>query len=479
MQTITPYSLKRAAQPEQRRLMVGTDIMPMTQSRITAPKKPISLAVQDKGTISADAMARYTAAKTNPRGAGEYTTAKGVLVSIAEDASGRVATLYKDGKQLASFKLDADTRVSWDEHGAPVVTQDGGAVSNGVLRGTGDGDILLRVSGADVLAGGDNSTIINLSQSKGTFTGGSGSTKFMGIYQDSSVVGGSGSSIFAGVFTNSDVTGNAGADKFSGIFAGSTLKGGEGNDEFSGLFLMQSTAMGEAGDDAFNGQFLDSRINGGDGNDSFGSDIVADSKHSIRADFVNVLLDMGDGKNTMKGTALNSTLTGGKDDDAFNGIFIDSTVSAGEGNNSISAALAVGSLFRSEGGDDAISLYTATGNTVDMGDGKNNVRIGQDTASGTWMARVLDTANTPDALEAVDLVNDQTSFDVLGREGTTALKARTANGNVVRGQDDDAMLFESGPADGKTLKSGTSAATRAFAGYAKQAERNNGFVLPR
>lgn len=447
--------------------------MPYTQSSLAVPKKPVTIAVQDKGTVSAEAMSRYTAARAGQSADAPYTTSSGIAITLSETSSGQVATLFKEGKALTSFNLTKDTRVSWDENGAPVITQGSKAVTNGVLRGMGDNEILIRVSSVDVLAGGNGTTILNLSETGGTFTGGEGGTKFLGDYMGSTVIGGAGANNFAGVFTNSAITGGTASDVFSGIFASSTVKGGDGGDVFSGLFLMQSTIMGEAGDDKFTGQFVDSNLSGGDGDDSFGSDIVADLAKGIRADFTNVTIDMGDGKNRMKGTALSSSITGGKGDDSFSGIFVESTVSTGQGDSSISAALAVGSLFRGEGGDDSVTLYTATGNTVDMGEGENSIRIGQDTSTGTWSV-VRQDEGTAGEHESIDLVNEQTSFTL----GTQTLQARTANGNVVRGQNKDAMLFETGPVQDKKLKSGTSSATRAFAAYAMEAEHNNGFILP-
>ena len=80
MLSILPYSLRQTAQPEQRRLRVGSDIMPYTQSSLAVPKKPVTIAVQDKGTVSADAMSRYNTARASQGSDASYMAANRISI---------------------------------------------------------------------------------------------------------------------------------------------------------------------------------------------------------------------------------------------------------------------------------------------------------------------------------------------------------------------------------------------------------------
>ena len=316
-----------------------------------------------------------------------------VSLSVGHDGQKSLIIDYKDGRESVSVALDADTRVSWGNDGEPLISQGAGALSAGVLKAGGKDEILVRMSGANVVAG-DGSTVINLSGKGGSFTGGTNVT-YQGSYSDTSFEYSQGSTVnfaghfsnvtinakgsnasFGGVFDNSTIEGGGKGNDYSGFFTGSIVNALEGDNMFSGLFMEKSQITTGAGNDEFTGRFVDSSIDAGDGDNVFGAGIDLHSFNESTSDFTNTIIASGKGKDKFFGKAYDSTIDLGDGDDDIKGVFTDSHVSAGEGNDTIAAMYGNGTRFDAGAGNDLLAVGTGIGNSLITGSGNNQVIMG-------------------------------------------------------------------------------------------------------
>ena len=316
-----------------------------------------------------------------------------VSLSVGHDGQKSLTVDYKDGRESVSVALDADTRVSWGSDGEPVISQGAQALSAGVLKAGGKDEILVRLSGANVVAG-DGSTVINFSGKGGSFTGGTNVT-YQGSYSDTSFDYALGSTVnfaghfsnvainakgsnasFSGVFENSAIEGGGNGNTYSGFFTGSIVNALEGDNMFSGLFMEKSQITTGAGNDEFTGRFVDSTIDAGDGDNVFGTGIDLHAFNESTSDFTNTIIASGKGKDKFFGKAYESTLDLGDGDDNIKGVFMDSHVSAGEGNDTIAAMYGNGTRFDAGAGNDLLAVGTGIGNSLITGSGNNQVIMG-------------------------------------------------------------------------------------------------------
>ncbi len=347
--------------PKQSRLYVGRDVlaMPSAKPRQAAPwKKQV---VDDVATISKEAHARYQAAMAE-NGNAEYSVklSDGRSVTMRmlgqdQEDGGRIIEIQVPGEAEARrYTVSEDTRITFDENGAPRLLSGGAASAGGVLRAEGKNEILINFSSAKVEAG-ENTTIINFAGQGGEFTSGlnttylgsysgakfndgAGTLTFAGVFDNSVINVGLGQGDFSGVFTKSELNGGALNDNFSGYFNEVKASGNDGNDKFSGLFMEGSLADAGAGNDIINGRFIRSDILAGDGDDSIG-DFRLSGSNTQEFQFVGSALDTGAGKNRIRAATLNSVINLGEGDNRVYGVFQNSTLSNAEGNAKITALL--------------------------------------------------------------------------------------------------------------------------------------------
>ncbi len=378
--------------------------------------------------IEQEQKALYGKARAALEGKMSFTAGLGTLRIAANDDKGvgRQATLtYTDQNgesQKLEFSITDDTRISWDENGAPVIQQGAQALEKGVLTAKGANDFLIRVN-ADVVQGGDaQSTVLNLSEKAGSFIGGKGGMTFWGSYKDSTITGGEGENRFAGVFTGSTVSGGASKDTFSGFFAQSQVKGGAADDTFSGIFFDNSEIYGEDGDDSFSGRFVSAKLYGGSGKNFFGyqSNLESDyavkqmNKETVEGDagrtpknphptatenrffmeaaaainnvapkvaavnqFTNVVIDGSEGDAELAGSFQKADITLGEGRNSVKGFIKDTRVDASRAErNDIHLGFAESSTVLSGSADDRIRMTTGRNTRIDSGDGDDAIIIG-------------------------------------------------------------------------------------------------------
>ncbi|MDR2893824.1 MAG: hypothetical protein LBV80_12245 [Deltaproteobacteria bacterium] len=328
------------------------------------------------------------------------------VLSIYEKKENKLAELYggyEVGEKLAEVKITDDMRVSWDGENNPVIHMGGKARTGGVLQAQSNDEILIRHSGADVVAG-NSSVVFNMSEREGNFSGGNGAT-FLGSYTESVFKNLGGNNVFAGyfnqvefsesgggdefsgVFENSKIESGEADDKFSGYFFGSEINGGDGKNVFSGLFLGESKITGGAGDDRFNGRFIGSSLDGGAGNDTFGNGFnlselsVINPKHGfgyagLEADFIEAVVEGGEGDDKFDDAAWGGSVNLGAGNDKSSGVFSGTIMDGGEGDDNLTAMYAANSVFSTGLGNDGISLSTSVTNVVKADEGKNTINLG-------------------------------------------------------------------------------------------------------
>lgn len=374
------------------------------------------LEFKDAAKVEAEIKQNYAGARAAASGGRQVVTAgPGTLVVEAGGAGGRQAALsWKDAngeEQSLSFAITDDTRISWDENGAPVIEQGSQALEKGVLKAKGHNDVLIRVN-TDIVQGGDgSSTVLNLSEKAGTFIGGKGGMTFMGSYVNSTVTGGSGKNHFAGVFTDSDIFGGDSGDLFSGFFAGAEVKGSTGDDRFSGTFFNKTQISGGEGDDSFVGKFNNAKLYGDKGKNFFGfqgtgadTEPTQEGKKGIKefkvaeeADstaeqtalmeqFLNVTIDTGQEDAELAGSFQQADITLGKGKNAVTGFFLDAKVDGSQSaQNKMKVGFSKQATFLSGAGEDDIHMITALQTRIDAGEGNDKLVMGNlgDTPSNT------------------------------------------------------------------------------------------------
>lgn len=407
--------------------MVGRDVNALTQtSPVLSPNRDLVLAKGEDSRFTSEKIfssARSIAAKGgwvknfrlvdveklnegSVASPGNLTTKSGMSVSLNGDL---LLVTGKDGL-LASCRVSGDTRLCWDSEGMPVFHTGAQALSaSGTLRAEGADEVLIRLSGCDVEAGA-RTTVLNLSDAKGTFSGGD-DVRYLGAYgQGSHIKGGrgrtsyagyfngarldqaEGAGDFSGVFENQAIELIGAANNFSGYFRSCTVNGGKNNDAFSGLFLAGTTLNGGHGDDKFSGRFIDSVLDGGDGNDSFGRGVelsnqavlltdAGGSYGGLASDFVETIISGGNGDDRFNSAMWKGSLDLGGGNNQSRGVFTQAGIQAGSGNDRLTALYADFSTFESGDGDDSIELATARTCAVSTGDGDNSVILGRNTGT--------------------------------------------------------------------------------------------------
>ena len=324
------------------------------------------------------------------------TEAATVSLSVDGDGLRSLNIAYADGRESVTMAIEEDMRISWDENGEPVITKGAAALNGNKLQATGQNEILIRMSGADVVAG-DSTTVLNFSALAGNFSGGSDVT-YLGSYTESTFTYDKGASVdFAGLFTNSifDVTG--GNASFSGVFEGSTINAdgpdtsysgifhstlinaGNSDNLFTGLFLENTSITAGEGKDKFTGRFIDSDIDAGDGDNVFGGNFTLSTFGQNTNDFTNTTIKAGTGNDTFFSAATESNIDLGDGDNTVKGVFMDSSVKTGAGRDTISAMYGNSSVFNAGAGDDQLAVGTGFTNQIIAGAGKNNVTLGYNT----------------------------------------------------------------------------------------------------
>lgn len=319
-------------------------------------------------------------------------------------------------------EITEDSRLVWNEKGEPELLTGNAVHTRGVLQAQSANEILLSVSGSDVVAG-EGTVVWNLSGKTGTYSGGNNVT-YLGTYEGGNFTDTEGKvtfggyfnrssfsnlslSEFSGVFDEASVTLEKGHGTFSGYFSASEIIGATTN-KMSGMFLNACSVRGGEGDDNFSGRFIDSDVEAGEGNNSFGYGSIGRARTlagsrsingkdypqeyaGIEADFINAVVTAGSGKDRVTGVAWDSSFDLGQGDDSTDGIFSDTEINGGGGNDTLQAEFAVRSTFTAGDGDDSVTLKTALFNTITTGGGANTITMGlnnDDTPSPTtWQTR--------------------------------------------------------------------------------------------
>ena len=358
--------------------------------------------------------------ETNRAGVMEFTPlymAENKLVTF-RDGTLRVSEKTEDGtyELTHEFAVRDDARLRFDADGNPVFEEGAAARKGGKLVSAGGGDILVRMTDADVDAQGA-STVLNLSSKAGSFAGGgvtylgayaagssfdgaNGKNVYAGYFFQSEFLGEKSQGVFSGVFEEVTIEAGDAADEFSGYFSKSRINAGEGKNVFSGMFLGGNEVMGGGDADGFYGRFIDSVVNGGDGDDVYGSRlnlntmkrILTDKKgedgkdeyRGLESDFVNSDISAGNGRNRVLGMASGGSITFGDGENSLSGVFSRVTVKGGDGGTSVRAMYSEYSVFDTGGGENEIDLATAFGNTVNTGTGRTSVSLGRNTGNGDF-----------------------------------------------------------------------------------------------
>lgn len=271
---VSGTSLYHSSRPNY--LRVSTDVLANKTPRVEETAKT-KFGPDSEAAVAENQFARYSGRRSllNTQKI-TYNTHRASLTLSEQDpgATGpRTATLTyngKGGKEEVTFTLTADTRITWDDQGNPLILQGADALTKGSLKAHGGDEILLRLNAGTVEGGDGSTTVINLSESSAVFKGGKGDMTFYGSYLGADIISGEGENNYLGVFTDCSITGGGGDDTFAGFFLGSLIKGGNGNDIFSGLFLKGCELQGEEGDDKFTGEFSQAVIFGGEGKNFYG-----------------------------------------------------------------------------------------------------------------------------------------------------------------------------------------------------------------
>ncbi|MDL2307328.1 hypothetical protein LJC48_04800 [Desulfovibrio sp. OttesenSCG-928-C06] len=372
----------------------------------------------------------------------------------------------EDGEEkwrvISQTKITGDTRLTWDENGTPSVLTGSAALTNGKLEAKGDDEIIIRKSGADVLAG-NGTMVINLGGS-GKFTGGSNVT-YLGAYSNKSVIeGGTGINTYGGYFGGAQIISDQNsADTFSGVFEGTKIDGGQsgntfsgyfrllnddsvkgkavetiinggnGKNTFNGLFLKGTAVNGGANDDRFNGRFIDSNVNGGAGDDTFGSGVLQDLYKklanntdgnvitTISSDFIGTHIDAGEGNDSFNAAAYSSSINMGDGNDNVQGIFTSSQINTGNGSNSVSAIYAHTSMFTTGDGMNRIDLATAISSSIITGGGNNEITLGRPAESNPTQG---ENTGTPGADQMLAGATFQTQSEHISDPSARSLATR-------------------------------------------------------
>ncbi len=323
-----------------------------------------------------------------------------VSLTIAYDGAASLDIAYADGREGQSISLDKDTRISWDG-GEPVIMQGKEALSGGLLAASGKDEILVRLSGADVVAG-EASTVINFSDEGGSFSGGSGVTyqgrytncvfdydnagavDFAGYFSTTTVrATGNNQAAFSGMFENSAIESSGTGNSFSGFFIGSSVKALSGDNIFSGFFLEKSSIVAGEGKDRFTGRFENSAIDAGNGNNSFGTGIELNSFNHMSSGFIGTSIIAGSGKDVFFGKSVESLINLGEGDDEVQGASWNSTVNTGNGNDSIALVYSNGDALNAGEGDDLLAVGTGLGSNLNAGSGNDRVVMGYGGGKGS------------------------------------------------------------------------------------------------
>lgn len=313
-------------------------------------------------------------------------------------------------EEFASLHVKEDTRVVWGADGEPQILTGRAAMTGGVLKATGENELLFRQSNCRVEAG-QGTVVYNLSDAAGTYSGGDGVTylgaytggtftdttgrvTFGGYFRGASFSGLTGPSSFSGVFEEVNADLRDGKATFSGYFSASAIRGSaERGTTMSGMFLNACTIQGGDGDDMFSGRFINSSIDGGEGNNSFGDPGMNLLRSLVvEADFVNTGVTAGAGRDSLHSVVWGGVFDLGEGDDIADGIFSQTSILGGSGADTLNIDYADGASFDTGDGEgDVIDIATGANNTVSTGEGDNTVIMGRNGVSEqarTWQTAV-------------------------------------------------------------------------------------------
>lgn len=345
-------------------------------------------------------------------------------------------------EEFASLELKEDTRVVWGADGEPQILTGRAAMTGGVLKATGENELLFRLSNCRVEAG-QGTVVYNLCSAAGTYSGGddvtylgeynggtftdtTGSVNFGGYFRDASFSGLTGLSSFSGVFEEVDADLKNGKATFSGYFSASTIIGStDRGTTMSGMFLNACTIQGGDGDDMFSGRFINSSIDGGEGNNSFGDPGMNLLRNLVaEADFVNTEVTAGAGRDSLHSVVWGGVFDLGEGDDTADGIFSQTAILGGGGADTLNIDYADGASFDTGDGEgDVIDIATGANNTVSTGEGDNTVIMGRNGVSE--QARTWQTAVEHDLGTRPTQTGEIVRNTVVAASGETAISINT------------------------------------------------------
>ena len=384
--------------------------------------------------------------------------------------------------------ITEDARLVWNGNGEPELLTGNAARTKGVLQARSENEIILSLSGSDVVAG-EGTVVFNLSGKTGTYSGGNNVT-YLGTYEGGEFTDTDGRVTFDGYFNRASFSGISGIAEFSGVFEEASVALGEGHGTFSGyfsaseilgaaintmsgMFLNACTVRGGDGDDRFTGRFIGSEVDGGEGDNSFGygklnmmrkltgSVTIDETTYQqnymgVEADFINSAVTAGSGKDRVSGVAWGGSFDLGDGDDSTDGIFSGTVVNGGGGNDTLRADYSADAAFDAGEGDDTITLITAMTSSVITGEGNNTVTMGLNNVSSpamTWQTseeylhreRPRETGelayNTIDASRgdnAVTINNGETSRRIVARDRQTGNESGAGEAGIPGGENETA-----------------------------------------
>ncbi len=345
-------------------------------------------------------------------------------------------------EEVASLQVKEDTRVVWGADGAPQILTGRAAMTGGVLKATGENELLFRQSNCRVEAG-QGTVVYNLCGAAGTYSGGdgvtylgeynggtftdtTGSVTFGGYFKDASFSGLTGPASFSGVFEGVNADLRDGKATFSGYFSASAIRGStDRGTTMSGMFLNACTIQGGDGDDMFSGRFINSSIDGGEGNNSFGDPGMNLLRNLVaEADFVNTEVTAGAGRDSLHSVVWGGVFDLGEGDDIADGVFSQTAILGGGGADTLNIDYANGASFDTGAGEgDVIDIATGVNNTVSTGEGDATITLGRNGVSG--QARTWQTAEEHDLHTRPTQTGEIARNTVVAASGETTIVINT------------------------------------------------------
>lgn len=481
---LTANSVGSLWRPDSRGIRVGRDVGALTATGFArgAPENVVVGKGDDVELKSRDLFNRVSEAARSGKSVRQFRGISAQDLSDGEVADD--AALYRNGdwradfadgmltisrrnretgafEEFASLQIKEDTRVVWGADGEPQILTGRAAMTGGVLKATGENELLFRLSNCHVEAG-QGTVVYNLSDAAGTYSGGDGVTylgaytggtftdttgrvTFGGYFKGASFSGLTGPSSFSGVFEEVNADLRDGKATFSGYFSASAIMGSaERGTTMSGMFLNACTIQGGDGDDLFSGRFINSSIDGGDGDNSFGDPGMNLLRSLVaEADFVNTEVTAGAGRDSLHSVVWGGVFELGGGDDTADGIFSQTAILGGGGADTLKVDYASGTSFDTGDGEgDVIDIVTGVNNTVSTGEGDATITMGRNGVSD--QARTWQTAEEHDlhtrptqtgeiARNTVVAAAGETTIVI--NNGLTSRRIATSEGRAVSGSE--------------------------------------------